>query len=230
MRPTALLAAALATALGAPAAGGSDADEAFLRWPADRAHAIGHSMRTTGRVGGVFDLRVQNRNRSYNYKLRATWLTPDVIRAAARLEQLRSRLTDEETRQLVSSAEAAADTIVLVEIDPREGSGVIPTDWVALLQPRTMPDDDDDDDDAVRGVEVPRLRDMPALRGTVKRDYAYDQFWVTFPLTARDGTALFSDAHQQAEIVVRIHEKEGRATWTIPASIRERQRRITSRP
>jgi hypothetical protein len=82
---------------------------------------------------------------------------------------------------------------------------------------------------AVKGVEMPALRSVPALRGTAKRDYAYDQFWVTSPLRTREGTPLFSDADQQAEIIVRIHDKEGRAVWTIPPSIRERGRTASPR-
>lgn len=108
-----------------PAAGASDV---YLTWPASTAESIGRAMRATGRVGGFFDFRVKSTNKSYNYKLRATWLTPDVIRATARLEQLRNRLSEEATRRLVVEAEGAGDTVVLVEIDPREGSGVIPRD------------------------------------------------------------------------------------------------------
>jgi hypothetical protein len=220
-----LLAVLSIAAISNPAASGEPDD--FLSWPGPLAESIGASMRSTGRVGGVFDLRVRSRNRAYNYKLRATWLTPDVIRASARLEQLRSHLANEETRRLVSDAESVADTVVLVEIDPREGSGVIPATWIAFLQPKGLPEGDSR---AVRGLEVPGLRNLPGLRGAAKRDYAYDQFWVTFPLTNREGSALFSGADQQAELIVRIHEKEGRAVWTIPASIRGRLRAIASPP
>jgi len=45
-------------------------------------------MRANGRVGGWFDARVVHTEHSYNYKLRATWLTPEVIRASARMIQL----------------------------------------------------------------------------------------------------------------------------------------------
>ena len=32
---------------------------------------------------------------------------------------------------MVKAGDEAGDTIIMVEIDPREGSGVIPTDWSA---------------------------------------------------------------------------------------------------
>jgi hypothetical protein len=41
----------------------------------------------------------------------------------------------------------------MVEIDPREGSGVIPNDWEAFPQPK------DHAGAVVRGVNSPRVRD-----------------------------------------------------------------------
>src|SRR5690606_34086712 len=146
-----------------------------------------------------------------NYKLAATWLTPDVIRAGARLLQLRSRLSDAETRALVAEAAAVPGTVVMVEIDPREGSGVIPNDWEAFLQPKGRPDR------AVRGVVNPRLRDVKALAGVLRRNYDYDRFWVTFPLD-KEGSAVFSGPGL-AELVVRIHDKEGRVEGPVPAAV-----------
>ena len=67
-------------------------DETYLRWTANQAEAVGSNAYRKGRVGGVFDTRILKTERAYNYKLAATWLTPDVIRATARLLQLRSRL------------------------------------------------------------------------------------------------------------------------------------------
>ena len=107
-------------------------DLSYLSWPADRAETVIRAMDKDGRVGGRFDTRILSTNRSYNYKLSATWLTPEVIRARARLAQLDGYLSDEATQQLVSEAEAAGDTVFLVEIDPREGSGVIPLGWRAV--------------------------------------------------------------------------------------------------
>ena len=41
-------------------------------------------------MGGWLDTRILSTEHSYNYKLRATWLTPEVIRATARLAQVQS--------------------------------------------------------------------------------------------------------------------------------------------
>jgi len=49
-----------------------------------------------------------------------------VIQATARLLQLSERLSDGQVEELVREATAAGDVVILVEIDPREGSGVIP--------------------------------------------------------------------------------------------------------
>jgi hypothetical protein len=187
---------------------------AYLSWTAGQAETVGREMYQKGRVGGLFDLRVLKTDRSYNYKLAATWLTPDVIRATARLAQLSGRLSEGETRTLVKSAESAGDTVMMIEIDPREGSGVIPNDWQAFLQAEGRPDG------AVHGTVTPQLREVTALAGVLRRNYDYDRFWVTFPLTGLTGTRLFSSSDQTAVLVVRIYEKEGHVQWPIPASLR----------
>ncbi len=187
--------------------------DAYLTWTAKQAETVGEQAYKKGRVGGIFDTRLLKTDRSYNYKLAATWLTPDVIRATARLAELRDRLTDAETRALVTEAEAAGDTVVMVEIDPREGSGVIPSDWQAFLQPKGRPDV------AVRGTIAPKLREVKALAGVLRRNYDYDRFWVVFPLKASDGRALFGPADREAELVVRIYDKEGRVEWPVPPSL-----------
>jgi hypothetical protein len=209
---TLLCLAAAASPLLLAAQPGSDA---YLSWSDKQAEAVGQQMYKRGRVGGAFDLRALKTERAYNYKLAATWLTPDAIRATARLTQLRSRLSETETRALVKEAEAARDTVVMIEIDPREGSGVIPNDWQAFLQPKGRPDA------AVRGTVSPHLREVKALAGVLQRNYDYDRFWVRFPLTGPGGNTLFSSSDQDAELVVRIYEKEGHVEWPIPASMRQ---------
>lgn len=191
----------------------------YLSWSAEEAESVGKSMRVNGRVGGRFDTRILKTDRAYNYKLRATWLTPDVIRASARIEQLRSRLSDEQTRALVAEAEAVGHTVILVEIDPREGSGVIPLDWRAALQAKDwkpgMPE-------SVVGVSAPQLKLVKALAGVVRRDYSYDVFWVVFPLLDDKGVPVFSNAIRDVELVVGILDKQGAAGRPTPASIRQR--------
>jgi hypothetical protein len=101
-----------------------------------------------------------------------------------------------------------------VEIDPREGSGVIPNDWQAFLQPKDRPDA------AVRGTVKPELRDVKALAGVLRRNYDYDRFWVAFPMVSTAGAPLLAATDANAELVVRIYDKEGRVDWPIPPSMR----------
>lgn len=182
----------------------------YLRWSQAHAERIGKAARVTGRVGGVLDLRGLHTDRSYNYKLRATWLSGDVIRATARLQQLTDRLTDAQTEALVTEATAAGDIVMLLEVDPREGSGVIPNDWGAFLGPAG------DDRHAAPGTPTPALEAVKALRGVYRRDYNYERLWVVFPSTAADGTPLFPPGARQAELTVRILNKEGRVTFPVP--------------
>lgn len=194
-------------------------DDAWLRWDAARAQAVGKAAYVQGRVGGIFDTRLLKTERSYNYKLAATWMTGDVIRATARVLQISQRLPNEEARAMVAEAEAVGDTVVMVEIDPREGSGVIPNDWAAFLQAATPKGHEAK---AIRGEVKPQLREVRALAGVMRRNYDYDRFWVVFPLKHPDGAPLFSAADVEAELVVRIADREGRVKWPIPASLRSR--------
>jgi len=200
--------------------------EAYLSWSEDQAEKVGKSMRADGRAGGRFDFRVIRTERAVNYKLRATWLTPEVIRATARLEQIRRRLSDEQTMSLVAEAEAAGHTVVLVEIDPREGSGVIPLDWRALLQ---VKDWKPGMSESIVGASTPALKNTKALAGVFRRDYSYDVFWVVFPLVSDNGAPVFADSVREIELLVGIHEKEGTVSWTIPESIRQRARALSSK-
>ena len=195
------------------------AENDFLRWDGKHASSIAAAQRASGEVGRNLDLRVIRTDRSINYKLRATWLTPDVIRACARLEQIKKSLTDVETLKLVTEAESAGDTVILVELDPREGSGVIPGDWTAVLSPHsgssTPPR-------VARGTSVSRLHELPALVGFGRRDYAYDIFWLVFPLRTEGGELLFRSEDREGELTVRIYDKVGKVRWLIPNSIRDR--------
>jgi hypothetical protein len=195
------------------------ATEDYLSWTADQAVAIGKGSRVNGRVGGAFDLRVIHTEHSYNYKLRGTLMTPEVIRATARLEQLRSHLTNEQTRALVDEAERGQNLVALVEIDAREGSGVIPLDWRAALKPTGAKDDSAS---VIRGITTPSLRQVKALSGVARRDYSYDIFWVVFPLTDQKGTPVWDVVPAQIELVVGIYNKEGHVTWTTSSSLRQR--------
>lgn len=196
----------------------SIASDDYLQWSPKQCESIGKSTYQDGKIGSRWwgDLRGLKTERAQNYKLRATWFTPEVIRASARNVQLQSRLTEKETRALVAEAEAAGDTVIMVEIDPNEGSGVIPTDWEAFLQPKGATDPSA----AIRGAETPDLRKIRALQGVMQRDYDYDRFWVVFPLIHENGIPLINSEHKEIELVVRIYNREGTVVWKIPASVR----------
>jgi hypothetical protein len=197
----------------APAAGAQDVRSRppYLTWSAAEAERIGKSARVSGRVGGVFDFRGVHTERSFNYKLRATWLTKGVIRATARLLQLTERLTDRQAEALVQEAVAAGEIVIMVEVDPREGSGVIPNDWAAFLGPAG------NDRDVARGTNAPALENVKALHGVYRRDYNYERFWVVFPSKTAEGAPLFPAGVKQAELTVRISSKEGRVLFSVPA-------------
>ena len=192
--------------------------EAYLSWTDEQALRIGKAMRATGKAGSSFDFRVTHTDHAVNYKLRATWLTPEVIRAAARHEQLLNRLTDDQTRSLVKEAEAAGDVVMLVEIDPREGSGVIPLDWRVFLQPKGQKPGSPG---SITGIKSPQLRGLKALSGVMRRDYDYDVFWVVFPLFENNASAL-PPGTSEIELLVGIYGREGRVSWQIPESIKAR--------
>jgi hypothetical protein len=194
-------------------------NEEYLSWTMAQAENIGRAMRQSGKVGSSWDGRLLDTDRAINYKLRATLLTPEVIRACARLEQLRNRLTDEQTRKLVKEAEESGDIIVMVELDPNEGSGVIPLDWRVFLQ---SPGARADSGGAVAGIKSPQLRNMKVLSGVFQRDYDYDVFWVVFPVVDEKGNALFAADVSRLELLVGIYKKEGRVIWNIPESIRQK--------
>ena len=183
-------------------------------WSAEQARTVGQSMSASGRVGNRATVRLLKTERAISYKLHATWVTPDVVFASARLAQLQSRLTDAQTLALVGEARGAGDTVVIVDLDPDEGSGVIPLEWEAFLQPKERPER------AVAATKAPALRDVLALQGVTRRNYDYDRFWLVFPLTGHDGQPLFTPADHEAELIVRIYEREGHVTWRVPSTVR----------
>ncbi|MBK7393655.1 MAG: hypothetical protein IPI64_10210 [Chloracidobacterium sp.] len=201
-------------------------DETYLTWSASQAEGMVKNMRESSKIGSAFDLRGIHTSRSINYKFRATWLTPEVIRATARLQQLRNRLSDQQTRELVAEAESAGETVFLVEIDPREGSGVIPNDWRAILQPKDLKAGADG---AVSRINSPNFRNIKALAGIVRRDYDWDIFWVSFPLVDKDKHSIFPVETSQIQLIVGIYDSEGRLNWQLPESIRSRIRSLSNK-
>ena len=87
-----------------------------------------------------------------------------MIQASARFAQLRGRLSEEKIRSLVRDAESVGNAVFLIEIDPREGSGVIPQDWEAYLQVKGK-GGKSISDNVVTGVKTPSLRDNVVFSG-----------------------------------------------------------------
>lgn len=194
----------------------NESDLQYLSWDKKTAFSVGEAWLAKGRVGGFFDGRILETNKSYNYKLRATLMSPEAIRAAARTEQIINRLTDEEAKHLVAEAEQE-DLVILVEIDPREGSGVIPNNWRAFLQAK-----DSAANEHLRGEEKSSLRNYKALQSVIKRDYDYDLFWVSFSLTDKIGVPLWNSVPNELELIVGINEKEGRVKWKVTNELKLR--------
>ncbi len=146
-------------------------------------------------------------------------MTPEAIRAAARLEQLGRHLTDDETRELVTEAEKVDGLVVYIELNPREGSGVIPLDWRSTLRPKGATDDSPL---AIAGTSTPALRHVKALTRVGPRDYGYDVFWVVFPMRDKQGKRIWETPPNEIELVVGINEKQGRVSWRVNDSLRQR--------
>ncbi len=180
-------------------------------------------MTEKGSVSGDSGLRVMSTNKATSYKYRATWLSPSVIRATARLEQIRQRLSNDETLKLIEEAEKAGPAIFLVELDAIEGSGVIPSDWHAFLQPENLPMGSDG---CLKGQNTPELWKLKGLAGTNEKDYKYERFWVVFPLSRKNGEPLFGPEIKKAELIIRINDKESKVSFRIPAEVMENSRRL----
>ena len=170
-----------------------------------------------GRVGRPPDFKITSGTLFYD--VRATLMTPEAIRAAARLEQLRRHLTDAETRELVLEAEKTAGLVALIEINPREGSGIIPLDWRTTLQPKGAKEGSPL---ALAGTSMPELRRVKAFTTVAQRDYAYDVFWVVFPVRDREGKPIWETPPDTIELVVGIRDKQGKVSWRVDDSLRQR--------
>jgi len=194
-------------------------NDSYLSWTKNQATEIGKDWRVAGRVGWKMINTEVFYSRVMFYELRATLMSPEAIRAAARLEQLRRNLTDEETRELVKQAESTEGLVVYIELNPREGSGVIPLDWQATLRPKGAKDDSPL---AISGTNTPALRHIKALTRVGPRDYLYDVFWVVFPMRDKQGKLIWQTPPDEIELVVGINDKRGRVSWRVNDSLRQR--------
>ena len=125
----------------------------------------------------------------------------------------------------MAEAEAAGDAVILVEIDPREGSGVIPLDWRVFLQPKGQKPGSPG---AIPGIKSPQLRNVKALSGVMRRDYDYDVFWVVFPLVEKN-ISMLPLGTSEVELMVGIYSLEGRVTWQMPDSVKEKIKALSQK-
>lgn len=193
-------------------------DESYSSLNAEQIKKIGETWRVKGRVGGFFDTRIRDTDKSINFKLRATLMSPEMIRAAAKFEQIRNALTDDEARALVNEAEQGDYLVVLVEVDPLEGSGVVPPDWRVILKSKN----NSDNNKPIKGIEKSSLRNVKGLGGVFKRDYDYDQFWMTFPLKDNNGKPFWESVPKELELSVGIYSKVGKVSWSVSEPLQKR--------
>jgi len=183
----------------------------WLGWSKGDAELIGRSMVARGRIGG--GRRLLNTERARSYKVTATWLTPQVLRASTRVIQIRDRLSNDQAKTLLSEAEHRDRTVIMIELDPDEGSGVIPLEWEAFFQPRGSPAR------AVAGTKIPAARDVKVFAGVSPRNYDYDRFWVEFPTRRSSGESVFDSTDREAELIIRIYDREGTVRWPVPRDL-----------
>jgi hypothetical protein len=211
-----ILAAGVLAAAAASYAPAQEPPLPYFSWSASQAGEVIDKMLVKGRVAGT--RRILNTEQALSYKLRALWLTPDVVGASARQLQLTERLTEAQTRALIQEAEVPGYTIIMIDLDPDEGSGVIPPDWGAFLGPRAA--GKQDGGAWVRGLDKPALGQKRALAKALRRNYDYDRFWMAFPLETDAGAPVFAPGDREAELTVQIRGREERVRWPIPDSIR----------
>ena len=176
-----------------------------------RARQTIAAMRVNGRVGGSWDFRVTSTDKSYNYKLRATWLTPQVFEAAGRILEFSKGMAAADVQGLLKELTADPAHYVLVELDPREGSGVIPRDWLSRFGPKG------DDERQVVGQVVAEQGSWRTLMSAFPRDYAYDVFVVRFPVSTGERGSLIQPADKEVQLRVRIYNKVGTVDWRVPS-------------
>lgn len=66
-------------------------DRSYLGRSEKQSIEIGKRMRQSGRVAG--ERSIFNTDRAHGYKIGATWMAPEVIRATVRLEQIHSKVS-----------------------------------------------------------------------------------------------------------------------------------------
>jgi len=198
---------ALSLALALPAVAGFN-ETLYRSLSEKQARNLINSARVSGRVGGAFDLRITGTDRSFNYKLRATWITQDVVSALARVLVAAKGVPEEKALSTLRALDGDW-YYFLLELDPREGSGVIPNDWVARFGPQAQPSR------AIIGEILPETETWNLIAGAFPRDYAYDVFLVRVAKKTGDHRTLETN-DTKAELTVGIYNKVGHVHWLVP--------------
>lgn len=197
----------------------------YLTWSLKEAETIGRSTRKSANSSASAPaIRVMSTDRATFYQIRATLFTPEVLRASARFHQINNRLTNDQTRTLIAEAEASGDLVAMIEIDPAEGSGVVPLDWRVFLEKDGYVIGFEG---AVAGIKSPELRRSPLFQGVFKRDYEYDVFWVRFPLLNENKKLIFDESASSMILTVGIYKSEARVSWPITPALRARIRSLS---
>ena len=188
---------------------GAQIDESLLGSLSNKkAVSILESERSNGRVGGAWDFRVTNTDRSFNYKLRATPISARVATALAHLLVNAKGIQPSEARATVSSLLEGGYYYLMIELDPREGSGVIPSDWTARLG---------NEKNSESGHICEKLPDTGPWAQIIRafpRDYAYDAFLVR--VARVDGGKPIITSGLPVELRVHIENKSGTVRWNTP--------------
>jgi hypothetical protein len=69
---------------------------------------------------------------------------------------------------------------------------------------------------------------VKVFRGVTKRDYEYDVFWVAFPLLDKNNKPVFGEQVSTIELFIGFYKKEGKITWPISTSLRDRIRTLAN--
>jgi len=200
--------------------------EDFLAWSLKEAETIGKATRKSANSNASAPaIRVMSTDRATFYQIRATLFTPEALRASARFHQINNRLTNDQIRTLVAEAEVSGDLVAMIEIDPAEGSGVVPLDWRVFLERDGYVIGSEG---AVPGIKSPELRRSPIFQGVFKRDYEYDVFWVRFPLLNEKKKPVFDESASSMILTVGIYKSEARVSWPITPALRARIRGLAN--
>jgi hypothetical protein len=203
MRSAAIVATVAILTAAPPAAGRllAQADSNYLLWTPAQAEQIGLAMRKAAQAGP--------------YRVQATWLTPEVVRATARILQLREGLNVETTDDMVQQAEAAADTAVLIELSGPEAAQVTAGEIEASFTPAGAAGGG-----PIPGTQAPGLEEVRAYRGVAPLSKESRAFWLAFKLPREAYVPVIPGSGRAVTLTLRVKGAAASVSWPIPDSLR----------